>query len=259
MSRGNRFSFAGAAGLAGLAVLLTASARGNTLTLSGGTLTLASSGAGASVAAINVIVAGTAYTGVGPSSDTVAYWNNPGQNGILNGLLNSSGAVTSVSYTASGGVNNYPTFNPAALLDWYEFNNNNDGQETFTFGGLTPGTQYDLYAISNSNDPGRATTFTTGGTSQTVTTPSNYSTVAVTSSSIYAEFVGLAPNAGNQITITAKGAGTETDVNGFQLVPVVCATQLAQHQHRRDGEFHTRFRQLQQCRHARRAEPRRPP
>ena len=34
--------------------------------------------------------------------------------------------------------------------------------QTVTFGGLTPGAQYNLYAINNSNSPGRATTFTTG-------------------------------------------------------------------------------------------------
>ena len=87
----------------------------------------------------------------------------------------------------------------------------------FTFGGLTPGTQYDLYAICQSNDPGRATTFTAGGTSPTVTTAANWTTTTVTSTSTYAEFVGLTPNAGNEIVVSATTpSGSETDVNGFQ-------------------------------------------
>ena len=91
---GNSFGVSGA----NLANISQAS----TLTLSGGMLTLTPSGQGTIGAAINVVVGGTAYTGVGPSSDTGTFWNNPGLNGSETGLKNSSGATTNVSYTRVG-------------------------------------------------------------------------------------------------------------------------------------------------------------
>ena len=101
---------------------------------------------------------------------------------------------------------------------------------TFTFGGLTPGQGYDLYAICQSNAPGRATTFITAGSSQTVTTAANFATTTVTSTSTYTEFVGLTAKAGGQIVVTATSAstasGSEVDVNGFQLVPAAVSAPL---------------------------------
>ena len=168
-------------------------------------------------------MAGVAYSGVGPAADTGTYWNNPGQNPPGSSLLNSSNAATTVTITGAGGTGSWNVGgNPAALLNNYEASQ----QQTYTFGGLNPRIQYDLYAIFNSSQAGRQTTFTTSGGSQTVTTPSNYLSVAATSSSIYAEFVGLNPNSSSQITITATKGGSsgEADVNGFQLVPLTVPT-----------------------------------
>ena len=201
---------------------LANSAQASTLTLSGGVLTFAPVVQGTSGAAINVLAGGVAYTGLGPSSDTGTYWNNPGLNGTLTGLKNSSGATMNVSYTAAGAYSTYSTgANPATLLSEYSFVN--PGTMTFTFGGLTLGTSYDLYAIMNSNTIGRATAFTVGGTSQAVTTQPNFATVSVTATTTYAEFVGLTPNVSGQIIVTASSGSAsfaEVDVNGFQLIPV---------------------------------------
>ena len=116
--------------------------------------------------------------------------------------------------------------------------------QTFTFGGLNPGSTYDLYAIVNNDwptggNPGfgggatsgtvaRNTMFVVSGQSATVITQPNWATETVSSPGIYTEFVGLTPTAGS-ITITAQttvpsyGNNYLTDVSGFQLVPVTLA------------------------------------
>jgi autotransporter-associated beta strand protein len=190
----------------------------NTLTISGGVLTVSPSLTAGP--AINVFVAGAAtglnYTGTGPSSDAGTVWNRPGLNATTNSLVNSSGGTTTVSYTAA--LNN-GTFNDggasSTLLSAYSYG----PTQTFTFGGLTPGVQYNLYAINNSNAPGRATTFTTGGSSQTVTTQANWATATfATSPALYCQFTGLLANASGEITVATSGPA-EVDVNGFQLIP----------------------------------------
>ena len=96
---------------------------------------------------------------------------------------------------------------------------------TFMFGGLTAGDEYDLFAIMNSNYNGRTTDFAVSGTTQPVVT-ANSGSNAVTSPSVYTEFTNLAPSGAGQIVVTAYSpgvAGTEFDVNGFQLVPLTLA------------------------------------
>ena len=207
----------------------------NNFTFSGGTVSLTVPVTGK---AINVVTAAHAYTGVGPSPDTGTYWNNPGLNGSSGtyGLLaNSSGGTTSVSYNAAGaGGTSNASGNSNLLLAWYSASD--PGGQTFTFGGLSAGVQYNLYAIMNTNlnanVAARATTFTVDGISQTVTTQTNYATTTITSTGVYTELVGLTPSAGSlTISALAPGAGSggggnrydgtyETDVNGFQLIPV---------------------------------------
>ena len=213
ISNGNTFTFTSGGGS------LTSTAAAGTLTLSGGVLTLTPT-LGTSPA-VNIAVAGVNYVGTGPSPDSGTTWNNLGQNGASASLLNSSSAATGISYVASGANGNYFTNNPNAILGTFEYNNGGTHLQTFTFGNLNPAVQYNLYAISNSNGPGRATNFTIGGTTQTVTTPGTFASVSITSSSIYTEFAGLTPSANGQITVTALGAGGgESDVNGFQFVPI---------------------------------------
>ena len=215
ISNGNTFTYATSG--SNLANTTTAA---NTLTLSAGVLTLTPTlGAGP---AINVFVAGSAQglssTGIGPSSDSGTTWNTPAVNATTSNLITSSGATSTVSYTSAG---NGGTFNDggasSTLLSAYGYVT---GTQTFRFGGLTPGVEYNLYAINNSNSPGRATTFTTGGSSQTVTTQNNWATATfATAPTLYCEFAGLLANASGQITVAATGAA-EVDVNGFQLVPI---------------------------------------
>ena len=198
---------------------LATSAAG-TLSFTGGVLTLTPLLGTVNGTAVNVFVAGAAtglnYTGPGPSPDTGTTWNRPAVNATTNNLVNSLGGTTTVSYTAA---NNAGTFNTAGasstLLSAYSYG----GSQTFTFGGLTPGMAYNLYAINNSNAPGRATTFITGGSSQTVTTLANWATATFANSpALYCEFGGLTASASGQITVTTSGPG-EVDVNGFQLIP----------------------------------------
>ena len=75
----------------------------NNLTLCGGTLSLAVPLAGA----INVVTGALSYTGTGPSLDTGTTWNLPGLNGTSAGLLNSSNAVTTVTYEQAGNDYHY--------------------------------------------------------------------------------------------------------------------------------------------------------
>ena len=207
-------------------------AQASTLTLSGGVLTIAPSVQPGTVINVSLSAENTGngfpvagpYTGLGPSSDTGTVWNNPtAANTTTSALLNSSGATMSATFKSAGIASQSNAGVASKLLSGYVYVST--GFMTFTFGGLTPGTQYDLYAISQSNWPGRATLFTTGGTSQTVTTTSNYTTTTITSPSTYAEFEGLIPDANNQIVVMASSGATsngpdEVDVNGFQLVPV---------------------------------------
>ena len=90
---------------------------------------------------------------------------------------------------------------------------------TFTFGGLTSGQEYDLYAIQCSNSPSRATVFTVGGTSQTVSLPEQLYNRRRYVAHRLCRILGLTPNASGQIVITAANTGSgEFDVNGFQLI-----------------------------------------
>jgi fibronectin-binding autotransporter adhesin len=223
----------------------------SSLLLTGGTLSLAVPAAGS---VFNVLTGGVAYAGAGPSSDPGTQWNNPGSptmtagtsnlNVSVSGLLTSSGGTTAVSYTSSGITGNYPAGNPSTLLNWYSINGNGATTpqvQTFTFGGLAPGVQYDLYAIGNNNDPGRQQRVAVGSQSQVITTPGNFATVTVTSPSVYAELTQLTPSGSNsQITVTVTGLGggvpvgapvpTESNINGFQLValyPVILNTNVA--------------------------------
>ena len=148
---------------------------------------------------------------------------------------------TSVSYVAAGTTERWRLpGNSNALLNnnSYVTTLTDSAAQTFTFGGLTPGVQYGLYAIMNSNwtsstEPGiaaRATTFTVNGISQTVTTQTGFATVGVTAPQVYTDFGALTPSAGsltiNAIAPEIGGNGNlynntwETDVNGFQLVPI---------------------------------------
>ena len=132
----------------------------NTLALSGGTVTVTLP-TPATNNALNVVTAGVAYTtanpgpSVGPSPDTGTVWNNPGENGSSANLQNSSGGTTGVTYQAAA---NYPGSypgNPNPLLNNFSsvITLTNSQAQTFTFGGLTPGVAYNLYAIMNSNWP----------------------------------------------------------------------------------------------------------
>ena len=198
-----------------------------TLTFTGGVLTLTPFLGTENGTAINVFVAGATnsltYTGAGPSPDTGTTWNRPVLNVTTNNLVNSSGGTTTVSYTSAGaagtyymgavGATGYPG-NPNPVLNCYSYG----GSQTFTFGGLTPGAEYNLYAINNSNTQNRSTTFTTGGSSQTVTTQANWASTTISAPTVYCEFGGLTASASGQITVATSGPG-EVDVNGFQLVP----------------------------------------
>jgi autotransporter-associated beta strand protein len=202
-----------------------------TLTFSGGVLTLTPFLGSVNGTAINVFAAGNpqnvSYTGPGPSSDTGTIWNRPAVNATTNNLVNSFGSATTISYTNAGNTGSYNNDvpgnggypgNPNPLLAAYAYG----PTQTFTFGGLTPGMQYNLYAIDNNNGvgpPGRTTTFTTGGSSQTVTVQANWATVAITAPTVYALFTGLTASASGTLTLSTSGPG-EVDTNGLQLVPV---------------------------------------
>jgi autotransporter-associated beta strand protein len=213
VSNGNTFTYATSGGN------LANTSAANTLTMSGGVLTFSPSLSAGS--AINVFVAGAAlnlnYSGTGPSPDTGTTWNRPATNTTTSNLVNSSGGTTAVSYTSAASNGTFNTAGASStLLSAYSYGPN----QMFTFGGLTPGAGYNLYAINNSNTPGRATTFTTGGTSQTVTTQANWATATfATSPALSCEFAGLIANASGQITVASSGPA-EVDVNGFQLVPI---------------------------------------
>ena len=191
-----------------------------TLTFTGGVLTLTPFLGTVNGSAVDVFVAGGTlglnYTGTGPSPDTGTTWNRPATNATTSNLVTSSGGTSTVSYTAANMAGAFNTAGASSsLLSAYTYG----GSQTFTFGGLTPGMTYNLYAINNSNTPGRATTFTTGGSSQTVTTQGNWATATfATSPALYCEFGGLVASASGQITVATSGPG-EVDVNGFQLIP----------------------------------------
>ena len=175
--------------------------------------------------AINIFVAGKAegrtYTGTGSDAgDTGTFWNTPAYNATTAGLLNSAGSTTSVSYTAAGvggdwgGNNNAnPVLNTIADA-------NNPAQMTFTFGGLTAGDEYNLYAIMNCNAGGRTTYFAVGGSTQTIAQVGNGANSVITSPNVYREFTNLTPTGTGQIVVVATGPGGEFDANGFQLVPL---------------------------------------
>ncbi len=150
-------------------------------------------------------------------------WNSPARNATGVTLNNSVGSATTVTYTEAGVNGTYGSGNPNGVLGTYAYDTTTgNGPIYFTFGGLAPGVVYNLYAIMDSNMANRAVTCTTGGSTQTITTPANYASVSITSTSVYCEFAGLVANAGGQINVTVAsnpGGVNETDVNGFQLIP----------------------------------------
>ena len=191
-----------------------------TLTLAGVLTFSPSLSAGTS---INVDTAQTANTGTGPSPDMGTYWNVPAANATGVALLNSASSATTVTYTQAGQNGTFGTGNPNGVLSKFSYNNAANGTENFTFGGLTPGAEYNLYAIMcNNTGGGRASTFTTGGSSQTIANPANYATVSITSTSVYCEFPTLIANASGQINVLVSTPATngEDNINGFQLVPL---------------------------------------
>ena len=214
----------------------------STLTLFGGVLTITPSGAGALLGqAINVFVPGngsgltyTGTSGAGVTPDTGTVWNSPPV-GTVTALQNSVGAATGVTYLAGTNTNNFFTgaYNPNMVLNVIADQRPVGTPMTFTFGGLSlsSSVQYDLYAIMDCNTAGRATSFTVGNTTQTVTTPANFATVTLspTSTGIYTEFTNLSATGTGQIVVTCTspaGLGTEEDVNGFELVPVAASVVL---------------------------------
>ena len=103
---------------------------------------------------------------------------------------------------------------------------------------------YDLYAIANSDWPAgtsgggfgptaaRNTVFVVSGQTGTVTTQPTWATETVKSPGVYTEFVGLTATGGNitisaQTTVATYAGNYETDVNGFQLVPLVYPVNMA--------------------------------
>jgi fibronectin-binding autotransporter adhesin len=215
ISNGNSFTYATSGGN------LANTSAASTLTLSGGVLTFSPSlSAGA---AINVDTAQTAYTGTGPSPDIGTKWNSPAANASGVALLNSAGGTTSVIYTQMGQNGTAGSGNPNSVLSTFSYANAGSRTENFTFGGLTPGAAYNLYAIMLNNIGGRASLFTTGGLSQTITSPAAalIPTVPITSSSVYCEFSGQIANSNGQINVlvSTPPAGGEANVNGFQLIP----------------------------------------
>ena len=151
-----------------------------------------------------------------------------------------------MSYTAVGVTNNWggvgnTTSASANVLSTIIQAANYSGSNTITFtlGGLTLGTSYDLYAIMNTNQAGRATDFSVNGQVQTVSCQANFTTIPITSPLVYTEFTNLVPTGTGVITISASinpyssvyyPAGTgpgllgaEFDVNGLQLVPLTSA------------------------------------
>ncbi len=193
----------------------------NTLTFSGGVLTFSPSLSAGQ--AINVDAAHTAYTGLGPAPDAGTTWNAPVLNATNVALLNSSGATTSVTYTATGQAGPFGSGNPNGLLSEFSAANG----MTFTFGALTPGVQYGLYAIQCNDNNNRWSTYTAtsqlGNPSISLSNPTTHATVLVTDPSVSGVLTGLTPNGSNQIIIsvgTTPGQGnTEGNANGFQLIP----------------------------------------
>ncbi len=217
ISGGNSFTYA--TGGNNLANTTTAA---NTLTVTGGVLTFTPPlSAGAAGTAVNVDTAQVAYSGTGANPDTGTYWNSPARNATAAAMLNSGGKPTTVTYTQSLANGSFGTGNPNGVLGTFEYNNT-PGPMNYTFGGLTPGVAYNLYAIMCSNASGRQVAFTTGGSTQVVTTPANFATVSIASSSVYCEFAGLMADVFGQINVNVAGAGgnNEANVNGFQLVPI---------------------------------------
>ena len=189
------------------------STQASTLTLSGGVLTLAKGQSVQDGHAINVGVAlnaqGETYTGTGPSPDTGTYWNAPALTASGVALQNSNSAASGVTFTGGNGGSFAVTATNSNVLSAYETSPPNP----FVFGGLstTPGQGYNVYAIMDSNAPGRATKFTIGSMSQTVTTGTNWATYSMTSSQVYCEFAGVAASASGQISIaTASPPGANT-------------------------------------------------
>ena len=90
---------------------------------------------------------------------------------------------------------------------------------TYTFGGLNPSSQYNLFGIfqADGNGAGRVTTFTVGSTSQSVTSSANWTSNTVKSLSTYTEFINLTPSGSGQIVVNATDPTNEIGVNGLQL------------------------------------------
>ena len=180
---------------------------------------------------------GTAQTGGAVIGSAGDHWNTfqpTGPSYAPGGtLLNtaSGSSTVGISLTLNGGIGggwNSPSgnsFTPGAYQNlmsaWIGTATNITSTVALT--GLTPGQSYDLYLYSGSNTDGRKTAFTITGatTSATVTTsPFNTSGSTFIEGTNYVHFTSLAPDLSGNMTISFTGAGTEGDLNGFQIQSV---------------------------------------
>ena len=178
---------------------------------------------------------GTAQTGGAVIGSAGDHWNTFQPNGpsytpgatLLNTASGSS--TVGISLTLNGAVSgwNAPHGNSFYPGPYQYLMNSWIGTDTVTstvaLTGLTPGQSYDLYLYSGSNTNGRKTAFTiTGATnSATVTTsPFNTSGSTFIEGTNYVHFTSLAPDLSGNMTISFTGAGTEGDLNGFQIQSV---------------------------------------
>jgi hypothetical protein len=206
-----------------------------TLALGGGTAVLATNGTAINLQENNQ--ANLHCVGVGPANDAGTYWNyNPATSGTTS-LVNSVSGATSVTFSQTSSAINTGNNSANNALNGYVYNTSTT-PVTGTIGGLTPGVNYNLYVMSNSNGANtRVAQFTiTGGTvngaisggtavgSNAVDVgyvPQLTSAYTLSTSGNTGLFTNITPNSNNQIIFSYVGVNTEADFSGFQLVPIV--------------------------------------
>jgi hypothetical protein len=167
------------------------------------------------------------YAAPGAASDTGTVWNqntvdatqeNP-TSLVLSGLTNSTGGPSSVVLTISDpgtiGIGASATLPAISFLStWFSMRSDGSGGgATFTYSGLTPGDNYNVFVYAETGTNYNATSsFTLGLNTQTATN-SNSDTGFVDNGN-YVEFANVTADLSGDINFTGASGGA---ISGFQL------------------------------------------
>lgn len=180
---------------------------------------------------VNARDAGQCSSPVSAPAGSTEHWNYPnplltgnGQNATGSGLVDSSGAASTVGFLLHL-TSNDPWGNPAlTMLKTAVFKGNDAGQGDCEITGLNPSSKYDLYIASyyGGNPPRCSGTFTTGNTTANGSPQSIDGAGASESTWVqganYVLFQSVEPDGTGKIRFRADTTPDVLMINGFQLV-----------------------------------------